>query len=236
MTDPLNAEGVEAALLPCPFCGGRAQAIGYGPYHVACSVCGAKIKSQFVTSINDTIATWNHRVSVLQAQIKALTEERDTSLRLLQLSHKARSLRDAEFRALTAEARATEAERQLEGVPDDPTGELRDRADALWQDLFPLMQSEGSAAGVYADKVAALALIEGTLETALPALTPSTGTREDGLRETLTNARSMLITLAGDPRKFIAEDRGGMGDKTQAALLDQLDNALAQITEGTPKP
>lgn len=69
-----------------------------------------------------------------------------------------------------------------------------------------------------------------------PALTPSTGTREDELREALTNARSMLITLAGDPRKFIAEDRGGMGDKTQAALLDQLDNALARITEGTPKP
>lgn len=69
----------------------------------------------------------------------------------------------------------------------------------------------------------------------LATLTPSTGTREDELREALTNARSMLITLAGDPRKFIAEDRGGMGDKTQAALLDQLDNALARITEW-PKP
>ena len=52
------------------------------------------------------------------------------------------------------------------------------------------------------------------------------------LYEALKTARSQLVTLGGDPRKFIAEDGSIEGDAIQAAVLDVIDAALAKADGG----
>lgn len=56
----------------------------------------------------------------------------------------------------------------------------------------------------------------------------------DELVEALSNARSILVAFAGDPRQTIQQDGSIVGDEMQAALLDCVDAALSKAL-GTDK-
>lgn len=49
----------------------------------------------------------------------------------------------------------------------------------------------------------------------------------EALVKALEAARRQIVTLGGDPRKFIADDGSIEGDEIQAAILDGIDAALS---------
>lgn len=52
----------------------------------------------------------------------------------------------------------------------------------------------------------------------------------DALAEALSNARAMLTAFGGDPRVAIRDHGSAHEDEMQAALLDQIDAALARAS------
>lgn len=89
----------------------------------------------------------------------------------------------------------------------DSTGALRERADAMWQDLLPLMQAESETG--YADKVAALDIIERALTAADASIAELTRERDEA-REWRKSIRGLCVALGSDANSW-AGDKDGWG-------------------------
>lgn len=64
-------------LRECPFCGGDAAIVGYGPYRCVCRKCGASTASQYVVTMEQAITVWNTRaadarIAELEAEVERL--------------------------------------------------------------------------------------------------------------------------------------------------------------------
>jgi Lar family restriction alleviation protein len=61
-------------LLPCPFCGGEANVIGYKTFYAQCTECG--VATGFYNTIEQTNEAWNTR-KPMERIVEQLEEEID---------------------------------------------------------------------------------------------------------------------------------------------------------------